>query len=213
MSLWICIKNIKDGDRELSIYNSGGLYRIKYRNGNQTTNLNGDITDVGYANYLFDMYTEDLHMEENFIENECEYNIDYFKERIDKHRMSLIKNKGSNNKTRVNRRSSDISYLIGLQTKITDIILKEYGEFEISDSRIDEFIDNQKHMRKVLCEGDYLTTSYGSKLNTYFKSIDTLNSNKLKVCKDKELVRLFDMEIERVELELKEEVRRLLKLK
>ena len=180
MSLLICVRSIKDVDRELCMYQSKGTYRIRYEHRNQTTTLKSEITDSGYANYLFDMYAEDLHMEENSMEEDIYDDIDFFKEKIDKYRISLIKNKGGNNKARVNRRSSDISSLIELQTKITEIILKNYGEFRISDNRLDEFIENQKHIRKCIGEKDYSKTSYGSKLNRFLITEENLATTELK---------------------------------
>lgn len=211
MSLLICVRSIKDGDRELCLYRSRGEYKIRYENRNQNTTFKSKITDIGYANYLFDMFAKDLHMEDNLIDKEdmCD-DIGFLKERIDKYRISLIKNKNGNNKARVNRRSNDIGNLISIQNKITEIILENYGEFKISESKLNEFIENQNHIRKCIGEKDYSKTSYGSKLNEYFKSIDLLNSEKFKVWEDKEIVEMFNKEIEKVETNLKNEVEMLL---
>lgn len=212
MSLWVCIKSIKDNNRELSMYQSRGTYSIKYEHENQEVKLKSNITDIGYANYLFDMFVEDLHMKENSLEHEDIYNINYFKGKIDKHHKSLIENKYEDNHSRINRRSADISRLIELQSKITDIILKDYGKFKISKHRVKEFIDNQQYLRQCIGEKDYLTTSYGNKLNKYFKSIDTLYSEKFKIWSDKNVVKMFDEEIERVKQNLEDEVEMLLSL-
>lgn len=210
MSLWICIKSIKDCNRELSMYQSRGTYSIKYEHENQEVKLKSNITDIGYANYLFDMFVEDLHMKENSLEHEDIYNINYFKGKIDKHHKSLIENKYEDNHSRINRRSADISRLIELQSKITDIILRDYGKFKISKHRVKEFIDNQKHLRQCISEKDYLATSYGSKLNKYFKSMDLLYSEKFKVCADKYVVKMLDEEVEKVKQNLEDEVKMLL---
>lgn len=81
MSLLICVRRIKDGDRELCMYQSKGKYRIRYEHRNQDTTLKSGITDKGYANYLFDMFAKDLHMEENSMEDE----IDIIKDTIDRY--------------------------------------------------------------------------------------------------------------------------------
>lgn len=211
MSLWINVRNVKDGDRELGLYTSAGKYNLKYETGNQKINLKSNIEDKGYANYLFDKFLEDLHMKESLIEDEDYYDVDYFKERIDKFNKDLMKNKSSNSRAAKNRKSSDVVKLIRLQSKITEILLKDKGEFEIADCVLNEFIDNQKHIRRCIGENEYSKTSYGVRLNQYLRSIDNLNMEKLKHS-DCETIKLFESEIERMSKTLRREVEILLKL-
>lgn len=68
MSLWVVYRSVKDGNRELYMNTSCGKYCIKYKSGNQRTDFKNNITDEGYANYLFDMYLNDMNMNEDRID-------------------------------------------------------------------------------------------------------------------------------------------------
>lgn len=75
MSLWINVRSVKYGGRQLDLYTSGGKYSLKYKTGNQNIDLKSNIQDEGYANYLFDKFLEDLHMKENLIQDKKLYKI------------------------------------------------------------------------------------------------------------------------------------------
>lgn len=149
--------------------------------------------------------------ENNEVDIDIEYDENYIKDRVEKHINDLRKIENHNNKSRNNRRSYNIFKLIQLQRKITDVILDEKNEFDISDESIDTFIRNQKHIRFCIGENQYLETSpIASKLNDRFKTIELLINEKVKY-KQKELKNIYDKEIERIEGLLKEEVREILK--
>lgn len=193
MSLWTCARSIKDKDRELSIYQSGGLYDIRYKNGNQRTWLKSNVIDIGYANYLFDMYSKDLHMEENL--TEYEYDINHFEEKIKKYHKSLMENKGSNMKTKINLRSSDICSLIKLQSKITEILLEDYGEFKIADHIVDDFIENQRDIRKCIGSKEYSKTEYGNEMDKLFVTEEKVKDDKVLGIEIKKIIRDVAMKL------------------
>lgn len=60
MSLWLCVESIKTNNRTLSILRSGLKYRIVYETNGQRLDIKDNITDIGYANYLYNILKDDL---------------------------------------------------------------------------------------------------------------------------------------------------------
>lgn len=63
MSLWVTIKHVEEGDRELTLRSSGSKYTLEYTRDSQRIYLQSNMVDEGYAIYMFNLFKKDLEFE------------------------------------------------------------------------------------------------------------------------------------------------------